>query len=146
MEQVRRIYGARVKLLAGDRGYRGQKSRGQTKIEIPSVPKSTDTAYTKQKKHRLFRKRARIEPVIGHCKSGHRLSRNFYKGLFGDSINVMLAAAAFNFKRVMDLLFCPIRTLVQMAFAWLGMGFAILRRGPQKTSLITLTTSEGLAY
>lgn len=26
-------------------------------------------------------------------KSDHRLGRNFYKGLFGDSINVMLAAA-----------------------------------------------------
>ena len=51
--------------------------------------------------YELFRKRAGIEPVIGHCKSDHRLSRNFYKGLFGDSINVMLAAAAFNFKRAM---------------------------------------------
>ena len=32
-------------------------------------------------------------------KSDHRLGRNFYKGLFGDSINVMLAAAAYNLKR-----------------------------------------------
>ncbi|MCR4854036.1 MAG: hypothetical protein K5893_10650, partial [Prevotella sp.] len=37
-----------------------------------------------------------------------RLGRNFYKGLFGDSINVMLAAAAFNFKRVINALLCPI--------------------------------------
>ena len=44
-----------------------------------------------------------IEPVIGHCKSDHRLGRNFYKGLFGDSINVMLAAAAYNLKRAMRL-------------------------------------------
>ena len=32
-------------------------------------------------------------------KSDHRLGRNLYKGLFGDSINVMLAAAAYNLKR-----------------------------------------------
>ena len=38
-------------------------------------------------------------------KSDHRLGRNFYKGLFGDSINVMLAAAAYNLKRAMRL-FC----------------------------------------
>ena len=39
-------------------------------------------------------------------KSDHRLGRNFYKGLFGDSINVMLAAAAFNLKRAMRLFLC----------------------------------------
>ena len=73
---------------------------------IPSVPKKTDSQYMKAKKHELFRKRAGIEPVIGHCKSDHRLGRNYYKGLFGDSINVMLAAAAFNFKRAMRALLC----------------------------------------
>ena len=86
---------------------------------IPSVPKPSETAYAKQKKHNLFRKRAGIEPVIGHCKLGRRLSKNFYKGLFGDSINVMLAAAAFNFKRVMNLLFCLILNLTNMVLIWL---------------------------
>lgn len=53
----------------------------------------------KQKKH--FRKRTGIEPVIAHLKADHRLSRNFYKGIFGDNINIMLAAG-FNFKRMMN--------------------------------------------
>lgn len=105
MEQVNRIYGRRVRLLAGDRGYRGQQRSGNTEVVIPGVPKASDSAYAKKKKREMFRKRAGIEPVIGHCKSDHRLGRNFYKGLFGDSVNVMLAAAAFNFKRVMNLLF-----------------------------------------
>jgi ISPg7 transposase len=52
------------------------------------------------------------EPVIGHCKADHRLGRNFYKGLFGDSINVMLAAAAFNFKRAIRLLLCLIERVI----------------------------------
>jgi transposase, IS5 family len=85
---------------------------------IPDVPKSSDTAYTKKKKHELFRKRAGIEPVIGHCKSDHRLGRNFYKGLFGDSVNVMLAALAFNFKRVMNALLC----LILIVLSWLFLG------------------------
>ena len=46
-------------------------------------------------------KRAGIEPTIGHLKADHRLSRNFYKGVKGDAINVLLAAAAYNFKRAM---------------------------------------------
>ena len=79
---------------------------------IPDVPKATDSAYTKSRKHALFRKRAGIEPVIGHCKADHRLGRNFYKGLFGDSVNVMLAAAAFNFKRVMN-------ALLRLIWEWL---------------------------
>lgn len=107
MEQVARVYGEKIKTLAGDRGYRGQRICGDTSVVIPSVPNESDTEYARRKKHCLFRKRAGIEPVIGHCKSDHRLSRNFYKGLFGDSINVMLAAAAFNFKRVLNLLFLP---------------------------------------
>ena len=104
MEQVGRVYGRRLRILAGDRGYRGRETSGDTQVVIPDVPKASDTAYAREKKHRLCRKRAGIEPVIGHCKSDHRLGRNFYKGFFGNSINVMLAAAAFNFKRVMNLL------------------------------------------
>ena len=108
-EQARRLYGRTIRILAGDRGYRGQKMSGDTKIMIPDVPKASDSAYMKARKHEMFRKRAGIEPVIGHCKSDHRLGRNFYKGLFGDSINVMLAATAYNLKRAMRALLCLFR-------------------------------------
>ena len=112
-EQALRLYGRTIRILAGDRGYRGQKMSGDTKIMIPDVPKASDSAYMKARKHKLFRKRAGIEPVIGHCKSDHRLGRNFYKGLFGDSINVMLAAAAYNLKRAMRLLLCFFRWVIK---------------------------------
>ena len=46
--------------------------------------------------------------------SGIRLGRNFYKGLLGDSINVMLAAAAYNFKRAMNALLCLLERLLIM--------------------------------
>ena len=73
---------------------------------IPDVPKASDSAYMKARKHKLFRKRAGIEPVIGHCKSGHRLERNYYMGLFIDSISVMLASAAFYIIRNVRVLLC----------------------------------------
>ena len=56
-------------------------------------------------------KRAGIEPTIGHLKEDHRLSRNFYKGVKGDAINVLLAAAAYNFKRAMRVLLYLIKRI-----------------------------------
>lgn len=104
LEQTQRMTGKQVDKLAGDRGYRGIKQIGQTKILIPDTPKAKDSYYQKRKKHKLFCKRAGIEPTIGHLKTDHRLSRNFYKGVTGDAINVLLAAAAYNFKRAMRVL------------------------------------------
>ena len=104
LEQVRRMTGKSIKRLAGDRGYRGKKEISGTQVLIPDTPKVKDTYYQRRKKHKLFCKRAGIEPTIGHLKTDYRLGRNFYKGIFGDAINVMLAAAAYNFKRAMKVL------------------------------------------
>ena len=85
-----------------DRGYRGVKEVLGTKIILPDSPGKTRTPYEKQKLRLGFKRRAAIEPKIGHLKQDHRLSRNFYKGIKGDNNNVMLAAAAMNFKRMMN--------------------------------------------
>ena len=94
LEQTQRMTGRKVDKLAGDRGYRGIKQIGQTKILIPDVPKAKDSYYQKRKKHKLFCKRAGIEPTIGHLKADHRLSRNFYKGVKGDAINVLFSCSS----------------------------------------------------
>lgn len=104
LEQVERLTNKKIKVLAGDRGYRGRKEIGGTKILIPDAPKKSDSRYQRLKKHRLFCKRAGIEPTIGHLKSDYRLGRNFYKGMKGDVMNILLAAAAYNFKRAMKAL------------------------------------------
>ncbi len=41
---------------------------------------------------------------MGHLKTDHRLEHNFYKDIFGDVVNVLLAAVAYNFKRAMRVL------------------------------------------
>lgn len=104
LEQVRRLTGKSIRRLAGDRGYRGRKEIDGTQILIPNAPRAKDTYYQRKKKHKLFCKRAGIEPTIGHLKADYRLGRNFYKGLVGDAINIILAAAAYNFKRAMKVL------------------------------------------
>ena len=101
LEQQQRLTGHILKNNFVDRGYRGVKSVLGTKIISPGKEKPENN-YQKQKLRNGFRRRAAIEPKIGHLKSDHRLSRNYYKGIFGDNINVMLAAAAMNFKRMMN--------------------------------------------
>jgi transposase, IS5 family len=102
LEQQQRLTGITLKNNFVDRGYRGVKEVLGTKIIIPDRPGKNRTPYEKQKLRRGFKRRAAIEPRIGHLKQDHRLSRNFYNGIKGDNINVMLAAAAMNFKRMMN--------------------------------------------
>ena len=114
LEQVERLTGRKIKVLAGDRGYRGKKEINGTKIMIPDVPKKSDSRYQKRKKHKLFCKRAGIEPTIGHLKSDYRLGRNFYKGVTGDTVNVLLVAAVYNFKRAMKALCCMFQKICEI--------------------------------
>ena len=102
IEQQQRLTGFILKNNYVDRGYRGVKEVLGTKIIIPDKPNGARTVYEKQKLRMGFRRRAAIEPKIGHLKQDHRLSRNYYKGIKGDNNNVMLAAAAMNFKRMMN--------------------------------------------
>ena len=102
LQQVKRLVGHMPKWVKADRGYRGNKQIEETEILIPSTPRKTMSYYQRKKLSDSHKKRAGIEPVIGHLKTDHRLSRNFYKGIVGDNINIMLAAAAFNFKRMMN--------------------------------------------
>ncbi len=102
LEQVKTLTGKQPKIAKVDRGYRGMKQVGDTTILIPGTPKKSDSYYKSKKLSLAHKKRAAIEPIIGHIKSDQRLNRNFYKGIVGDNINIILTAAAFNFKRVMN--------------------------------------------
>jgi len=102
LKQYQRLHGKRPASVTADRGYKGKSKIEDTLIQTPKPFSRKLSQYQQQKQKKSFRRRAAIEPIIGHTKSDHRLSGNFYKGDFGDAINVMLAAAAFNFKRMMN--------------------------------------------
>ncbi|BAK24962.1 transposase in ISPg7 [Porphyromonas gingivalis TDC60] len=61
LAQVESLTQRKIKILAGDRGYRGKKEVNGTRILIPDIPKPSDSRYQKRKKHKLFCKRAGIE-------------------------------------------------------------------------------------
>ena len=98
LEQFERLNGKEVKEVIVDRGYQGIKNYKDSKIYVPKPDKNIT-----KKQRRKHSKRAAIEPVIGHLKQDYRLCRNYLKGINGDNMNVILAAAAMNFKRVMNL-------------------------------------------
>lgn len=101
LEQIKRLTEKEPKVAIVDRGYRGVSKVGNTEILKPKRPKKKATPYEKTKARKRFRRRAAIEPVIGHLKQDFRLSRNFLKGTQGDVVNVLLAAAAYNLTKWM---------------------------------------------
>lgn len=82
-----------------DRGYRGKSEVNGTKIILPGKALKRDTRYHKDKKRKQCRRRAAIEPIIGHLKSDYRMARNYLKGAVGDRINPLMAACAWNLKQ-----------------------------------------------
>lgn len=76
-----------------DRGGKGVKQIGDTKISTPDYkPLKQDTDYQKRSKRKKFRRRAAIEPVIGHLKTDFRLNQNYLWGENSPQINAFLAA------------------------------------------------------
>ena len=100
--QHEQLTGKRAKNVWADRGYRGKTQIDATEVKIPKPLSNKISRYRKEKEKKSFRRRAAIEPIIGHLKSDNRLNKNYYKGIQGDTVNVLLATAAFNFKRMMN--------------------------------------------
>ncbi len=85
-----------------DRGGKGQKLIGNTKISTPDYkPLKQDTEYQRRSKRKKFRRRAAIEPVIGHLKLYFRLGQNYSSGSKSPQIDAFLAATGWNLKKMM---------------------------------------------
>ena len=87
LSQVESILGQRPTMAICDRGYRGKRKIGVTSIEIPESGRRKKTASDKRQARERFRRRAAIEPIID------------------DSINLLMACAAFNFRKFIRILF-----------------------------------------
>jgi transposase, IS5 family len=102
LDQIEKVTGGhKPKTGIVDRGYRGRKWVNDTQIVIPGKLPASATNYRKQKIRKQFRARAGIEPIIGHLKHDHRMNRNYLSGYQGDTVNVLLAAAGFNMRKML---------------------------------------------
>jgi len=80
-----------------------RKRWGVKRLIIPKKGKKPHSDSDKGWFRKAMRQRARIEPIIGHLKSDHRMNRCRYKGAIGDTINVVWATLAWNTKKIVHL-------------------------------------------
>ena len=97
MKQVGHLIGDKVSEVHVDMGYRGHDYDGGAAVHIDKRRRGR----TSQALWRWMKRRAAVEPSIGHLKNEHRLERNRLKGVAGDVINAILAAAAMNFQKLL---------------------------------------------
>jgi IS5 family transposase len=101
------LTGVAVGRIHGDKGYRGHNYPDRFKVWI-----SGQARRVTQVIRREMRRRAAVEPVIGHLKDDHRMRRNHLKGRQGDRINAVLAAAGYNFSLLLRWFRSLLRTLL----------------------------------
>src|SRR5262249_24860598 len=107
---MERTIGAGIESVLADAGYKGHNEPSSHKFRV----------YTAGQKRRMtpkikreMRRRASVEPVIGHIKNEHRMDRNYLSHSSGDAINAVLAAAGYNFRLLLNWL----RLLLRLCLA-----------------------------
>lgn len=128
LQQVERLTGHTPQDVMVDQGYRGHGYAGSAIVHVVrTIPKRATRAL-----RRMLKRRAAIEPSIGHLKSDNRLNRNYLTGPEGDRINALLAAAGYNFRKLLRwLVFAPMFWLTQWLNKMLAAEIA-LRRMPTR--------------
>jgi IS5 family transposase len=108
IQQVERLTGHTPDDVMVDQGYRGHSYEGSAIVHVVRlIPKRATRAL-----RRMLKRRAAIEPTIGHLKSGNRMDRNYLTGQEGDRINALLSAAGYNLRKLL-------RWVVFAPFFWL---------------------------
>jgi IS5 family transposase len=99
-----RVSGTKTKEAYVDQGYKGHK------VEDCTVYISGQRKGTTAKVRKNIKRRQAIEPHIGHMKQKVKLGLCRLKGIVGDQINAILAAAAYNTKSQIYYYFVKLRT------------------------------------
>jgi transposase, IS5 family len=111
---IEQLVGNAIERLHAEAGYRGHNA----------PPDYTFKIYTSKQKRRVtpqikreMRRRVAIEPVIGHLKEDRRMDRNYLAHRHGDFNNAILAAAGYNFRRLIRWLRILLRLFLPVLFA-----------------------------
>lgn len=108
------MVGNTLQRILADKGYRGHNAPPAYKFKVfTSGQKRGVTAAIK----RQLKRRSAIEPVIGHLKAEHRMGRNYLWHRAGDAANAALAAAGYNFRRLIRWLSLLLRLFLELIIA-----------------------------
>jgi len=95
LAQVKRLTGVRPQEAFVDKGFRGQHYHPKAVAVYISGRRNLSPQLSK-----LLKRRAAIEPIIGHTKHDHGMNRNYLLGKGGDRIKSILSACAWNLKKL----------------------------------------------
>ena len=104
---IEKLTGVEARRIHVDKGYRGHNHPNKFRVWISGQVRRVTAAIRREMK-----RRAAVEPVIGHIKAEHRMGRNYLKGRDGDHINAVLAAAGYNFSLLLRWLAELLRALI----------------------------------
>ena len=113
MEQLERLR-VQPEQVFVDRGYRGHGYEGPSEVHVDKVRRGG----TARRLWRWMKRRAAIEPGIGHLKQEHRMDRCRLKGVEGDAFNATLSAAGMNFRKLLAhaaVSFCCLARVLRIA-------------------------------
>ena len=114
---MQRLIGNEIKRILADAGYRGHNAPDTHQFRVFTQGQKRGVTDGIKK---MMKRRAAIEPVIGHIKNEHRMGRNHLAHSTGDAINAILAAAGYNFRLLLNWLRDFLR------FCWLAI-FALTK-------------------
>ena len=111
MQDIRNTMETTPREVAADRGFsqslrkqeRQRKRWGIGRMAIPRKGKTPHPDAHTSWFRKAMKRRVKIEPTIGHLKHDHRMSRCRYKGIQGDTANVVWATIAWNTKKMVFL-------------------------------------------
>lgn len=101
MQNIKENIGRMPDKAAVDKGYKGHglKHHPETAVYITGQKRGVTGTI-----RRWLKRRAVIEPIIGHAKNDGLMGRNYLAGRTGDRINATLAAAGFNLRQILRFL------------------------------------------
>lgn len=108
MTRWRQRMGEDSRIIA-DAGYKGHNAPPSHRFKVYTAGQKRGMTETIR---REMRRRAAVEPVIGHLKADHGMGRNHFAGSIGDALNAVLAAVGYNFRRILN---------------WLGLWLALIQ-------------------
>jgi transposase, IS5 family len=110
--ELEALTGVETRRIHVDKGYRGHNHPHKSRVWITGQVRRVTATIRREMK-----RRAAVEPVIGHLKAEHRMGRNHLKGRDGDRANAVLAAAGYNFALLLRWFSRLLRALVQLLIA-----------------------------
>jgi IS5 family transposase len=109
--ELEQLTGVETRRIHVDKGYRGHNHAPKFRVWITGQVRRVTRPIRREMK-----RRAAVEPVIGHLKAEHRMGRNYRKGRDGDRANAVLAAAGYNFSLLLRWLRRLLRALFEALF------------------------------